>query len=432
MINVSDAIEGGIGGVSTARCGDNVVVGFADAEPNNPNSYDGVAVSKNGGKSFRDLGTLPVPTPAVNSGFGPYVLGVGTTPFHPAGNSNPTVACAGSNLFYYGSVYHTQDFTCGGSICTAIAVSTSTDGGQTWGLPVVANNQGEDTFEFVSPTLAVDPTNTKRLYLAYINWNISAGVAPDCLRIAYVLDVLASQDGGKTWLAQHVDHACDGGGDDPTRTGSLASPNITVSPEGNVYVAYEFVGQQGNPNQIRLTRSLDNANSFGAPLIVSTQATNNALPQLGVDRTTLGSRGTIYLTWSGSLTGTYTDTLISESVDSGLTFSLPLPISPAPSAGSGRFQTNSVLAVDNDGQVQACFYETPTNQPTNSSVYSYNCATSLNRGITWQVTPVIAAAPVGYDAVAADFSLHNDGFFTAFEVQTNGTRSVVGQSTDLQ
>src|SRR4051812_21365793 len=59
-IKVSDAIEGGLGGVSTARCENTIVVGFGDAEPNSPNSYDGFAVSKNGGASFIDGGTLPV------------------------------------------------------------------------------------------------------------------------------------------------------------------------------------------------------------------------------------------------------------------------------------------------------------------------------------------------------------------------------------
>jgi hypothetical protein len=64
-------------------------------------------------------------------------------------------------------------------------------------------------------------------------------------------------------------------------------------------------------------------------------------------------------------------------------------------------------------------------------VYSYNCATSLNQGIAWQVTPIVTAAPVGYDAVAADFLLQNDGFFTAFELTSAGQRHVVGEKSDL-
>jgi hypothetical protein len=428
QVKVSDVIEGGVGGVSTARCGNTVVVGFADVEKNNPNSYDGMAVSKSGGQSFTDRGTLPVRPP--DPSLGTYVLGSNSA--NSIGPSNPAVACANSNLFYYASIYHTPGGICSFVSCTAISVSTSKDGGAAWGLPIVASVQGEDVFEFLSPSMAVDPTNSMRLYVAYINWSLGNDPFPDCFEDIYSVDVVESSDGGKTWsLPAHIDHACNGGGNDPTLTGTMGSPNITVSPDGNVYVTDQFVGQSGNPNAIHFLRSLDHGNSFSTPLIASTQATTNPLPQLAVDRTGSGSRGEIYLTWSGSQTGTYTDTLVSESLDGGASFSFPRPVSSAPSGGSGRFQSNPVIAVDNDGQIQECFYETPTNQPTNSSVYSYNCATSLNQAITWQVAPITGAAPVGYDAVAADFLVQNDGFFTAFELTGAGQQHVVGEKSDL-
>src|SRR6267378_1018336 len=100
QVKVSNVIEGGVGGVSAARCGNTIVVGFADAEPNRPNTFDGFAVSKNGGASFTDGGTLPVPP---SNDFGINVLGSNFD--NPLGQSNPSVACANSNLFYYASVY---------------------------------------------------------------------------------------------------------------------------------------------------------------------------------------------------------------------------------------------------------------------------------------------------------------------------------------
>src|SRR3954465_7082722 len=60
VVKVSDAIEGGGGGTTSARCGNDFVVGFGDAEPSNQNSFDGIAVSKNVGKTFRDVGVLPI------------------------------------------------------------------------------------------------------------------------------------------------------------------------------------------------------------------------------------------------------------------------------------------------------------------------------------------------------------------------------------
>jgi hypothetical protein len=436
VVKVSNAIEGGVGGVSAARCGNTVVVGFADAEPTRPNSYDGVAVSKNGGASFSDRGTLPVLP--VDPNFGSYFLGSNSD--DPNRASNPSVACANSDVFYYASIYSLPGDNCSNGVgqCTAISISTSTNGGTSWGLPVVASNiQGSDVFDFVSPSMAVDATNPMRLYLAYIESDNDGFFGPpDCFGTVFSLVIVHSLDGGKTWTAPlRVDRACPNATDNPELMGTLVSPNIAVSPGGKVYVAYEFVPSAFNgvpppPNEIRFMRSLVGGATFSAPIKVSTDAINNAAPKLGVDRTSGKRRGTIYLTWSGAPTGTYTDVLVSDSVNFGVSFSFPRPISPG-SFTSGHFQANPVVAVDNDGQVAACFYETSTNQPTSSSTYVYRCANSSNHAATWRLQPVAFSVPVGYDSLTTDFLTHHDGFFTAFEVQASGQRHVVGQFSDI-
>jgi hypothetical protein len=157
----------------------------------------------------------------------------------------------------------------------------------------------------------------------------------------------------------------------------------------------------------------------------------NVTPKLSVDRTNSPHRGAIYLTWSGQPSGTYTSVLESDSVNGGDSFSFPRPVNGTPGAGLGRFQANPVIAVDNDGGVQVCYYNTPTNAPTSSSVYSYNCATSSTHAATWQLQRVSDSAVVGYDTVTSDFLTHHDGFFTAFELQANGVRHVAGQFSDL-
>ena len=75
-------------------------------------------------------------------------------------------------------------------------------------------------------------------------------------------------------------------------------------------------------------------------------------------------------------------------------------------------------------------HSTPSNHPANSSVYSYNCATSFNHATSWTAQRLVNSAPVGYDAVTSDFLLHGDGFFTAFELQASGQRHVVGEKSD--
>jgi len=182
---------------------------------------------------------------------------------------------------------------------------------------------------------------------------------------------------------------------------------------------------------VRFVRSLDHGITFSKPATISTDIIANSGVQLAVDRSNTAHRGTVYLSWSGTPTETYTDVLVSDSTNFGVAFSFPRPISHAPAAGIQRFQTSPVLAVDNDGEVSACFYQTPHNTPTSSSAYSYDCAMSFTHAATWQTRRVVSSAPVGYDALTSDFFLHNDGFFTAFELQASGKRHVISQKFDL-
>ena len=441
QVKVSDVVEPGLGGsplagVSVARCGNSVVVGFSDTEQGNNNSFAGLAVSSNGGNTFRDLGVLPVSP--MKFPVGPDVLGyggAGAAVF--AGSYDASLGCSSSNIFYYASILTTGNPPCTDiQGCSAISVSASSNGGSNWGLPVVLTAASLGTDQFFFPSLAVDPTNPRRVYVSYVNWNINAGNfgVPYCQNSSgmFELYLAHSADGGKTWANNLVDHACTDTTNNPEELGALLSPKVAVSPGGKVYIVYEFRGYNGlpKPNEIRFTRSVDEGQIFSVPLVVSRDAVDNALPQLAVDRTGLRSRGEIYLTWAGKPTRTYTDVLVSDSVNFGLSFSFPRPISPAPAAGTGRFQTNPVVAVDNDGLVATCFYETPHNQPTSSSVYSYNCAGSFNHGASWQQQRIASSVPVGFDALTADFLLHNDGFFSAYEISSNGKRSVVGRSGD--
>lgn len=443
IFKVSDAIEGpAVAGVTAARCGTNIVVGFGDNEPG-VESFDGYAVSTDNGRTFRDLEVLPVSTEDLQ-GFGPDVLGSLTA---VAGTFSRSLACANSSRFYYASTFESDSIPCSGfPICSAISVSNSTDGGKTWSLPIVVDKGSDDTHVLLFPSIKVDPSNPQRLYIAYLFWNTNPPfdeVFPDCgnadlFNGIMVIKVARSADGGATWKQALVEESCTA---QPLGTGQLVTPTIAVSATGQVYVAYEFLSGQFSsapfvPNEIHFARSTDHGQTFGAPLKVSSVTGGNvfpglAFPQLAVDRTNSPHRGQIFLTWSDEPAGTYTSVLESDSLNAGLSFSFPRPINGTPGAGLGRFQANPAIAVDNDGQVQICYYNTTTNTPTSNSVYSYNCATSFNHAATWQLQRVADSAPVGYDAVTSDFLTHHDGFFNAFELQTNGVRHIAGQFSDI-
>jgi hypothetical protein len=430
IIKVSDVVEGTFlpSGVSAARCGNNIVVGFGDSEA--PFSGGaGVSASKDGGKTFSELAPLPT--------FG-------------GSSDNPSIGCWNSSLFYYVHLGFTDtdpSGDCSFDGCTDIAISTSTNGGFTWNAPLAASSGSFDNHQFSQPAFAIDPTNANQLYVAYVDNNTAPHELVDCDQT--ILEFVTSSDGGKTWNGRsrpagignpslYVDQSCYFAGADPTASGRLSSPSIVVSPDGSaVYLTYAFTGFNENTlaptvNEIRFRRSLDHGATFGAIERVSTQAIANATPKLAVDRTHSPHRGQIFLTWSGQPNGTYTSVLESDSLNGGASFSFPRPVNGTPATGAGRFQANPVIATDNDGQVQVCYYNTTTNTPTSSSVYSYNCATSSNHAATWQLQRVANSAPVGYDAVTSDFLTHHDGFFTAFELQSStGQRHVAGQFSDI-
>src|SRR6266436_6764370 len=106
-IVVTNAVEpssGGqnSGGVTAARCGSSVVVGFGDFEQGNKNSFAGYAASSDGGLTFRDFGVLPAST--VDAGFGPRDTLGDVVPQRPMVDHNLSLACAGPLLFYYAAV----------------------------------------------------------------------------------------------------------------------------------------------------------------------------------------------------------------------------------------------------------------------------------------------------------------------------------------
>jgi hypothetical protein len=320
-------------------------------------------------------------------------------------------------------------------MCSAITVSISKDGGVTWGLPTLVAIASGDIHDLIFPSMAVDPSNPQRLYVAYVNVNFAGPYDSgfNCgFGSLYEMRLASSIDAGRTWADNVVDFGCTDDSQTTEINGEIMAPSIAVGPDGKVYVTYEFIprGTSGGSNEIRFSRSLDHGQTFSAPLQLSS-AIGNTKPKVAVDRTNSPHRGQIFVTWSGEPAGTYTSVLESDSLNAGLSFSFPRPINGTPGAGLGRFQANPAIAMDNDGQVQICYYNTPTNTPTSTSVYSYNCATSFNHAATWQLQRVANSAPVGSDAVTTDFLTHHDGFFTAFELQTNGTRRVVGQFSDI-
>lgn len=467
-----------------ARCGDNVVVGFNDtgsvletlANGTTGISLSGVAVSHDGGESFRDLGAVP---PA----------GTGTNVFNAdilAGD--PSVACSDSNNFYYAQTYYTFNPAIG-LVLSGIGLSRSHDGGRTWGDPVTVVSPPIDPVDPASslidtlgfPQVAVDPSHRNRVYVAYTRLRPTA----DLCQFASTIEVIGSTDGGQTFAPPVIMVSSCLGDFDLENIGT----RLAVSSTGQVYVAWdnEFVipgaigflaqtiqvasfmpGAAPTPpvvvGTISCTAFFDctspvtgGIETFFLPFLLDTtdmqgEFNNFRDFDLAVDRSGGPTDGSVYVAWSAALGNAlapefvdisfdhfgfyaFTDIFISRSAD-GQNFSPPVQLNsdaqPLDSRGHDHFQPT--LAVDKTGRVAACWYDR-RNDPENFQFERF-CAESTNAGSTWsefRVNGTLSNPSTGgrdlialmdemglYDGLTADFNGHAPGFIGSFQKTSSG------------
>jgi hypothetical protein len=444
---------------SSARCGNSVVVGFEDTGALLATfgaSINGVASSADGGNTF------------IHS-----LLNIGTDPTNIL-FGEPAVACSSPKVFYYASVLESGIYGNGNALIS-ISLSTSVDGGRSWGPPIPAISANPCCEGFGRPWLAVDPSNPLNMYISFT----------DGLFVSKI-QVISSHDGGKNWSApvplEQTGNIC--GPNSFPKFAAVDGAKVNVGPGGEVYVAWEFILPQPcdtfnepyPPREIHFARSLDHGATFTAPNKLAEVTGNgdaflasfstavdimeggffaNEYPQLAVDRTNGPSRGTLYITWSDgknnvrpdplTFSGVYAypDIVFAKSTDKGLTFTAPVSVSPQPAGftGPGRDQFFPGIAVDPLGRVAICYYDR-RNDSTNMSIDRY-CSVSLNHGAGW--LDLRASSPswlpneadaftffrsgvMGeYDALTSDFLQLNPGFFGAFMIEEDGNPNIVAR-----
>jgi hypothetical protein len=422
------------------------VVGYEDSgaffrtDPNEafgvPISINGVSYSENAGKHFTDSGFLTPGTFSAN-----VLLG------------DPVVTCSSPTHFQYASILNT---TTPDGIDPLIgpSVSFSTNEGKSWSAPVQAVSLDGNTQLADNPWLAVDPTNTQRLYLSYTQ------IDPDCNSI----NVVSSSDGGRKWNAPVIiDQECIP--NDPSAVqNTVAGSSVTVGADGKVFVAYEFFpgALPSGPlnNEIKFVSSTNHGTAFSKPLRIANLVPSGTgvelnghlqvpeYPHIAADRSHGSSRGTIYVVYPDGRDKVtadgyaYPDIFLAKSTNSGRSFAVLGAVSRTQRdfRGIGRDQFLPGVAVDKDGEVAVCYYDR-RNDSADLRVDRF-CSVSNNQGKTWtdqqasnaHWLPSLNADPLNfgggygiseYDALTSDFMLHGDGFFGAFIVEISGNQNVV-------
>ena len=222
---------------STAMCGSQVVVGFNDTGSlfqsvffgTGGVSTSGVAVSSDGGKTFSDLGFV---NPGADD-----LLG------------DPVVTCSDSSTFFMTQV----------GAGASIALSTSTDGGNTWADPQLVAFKPSCvvkrgicvTIHFLDkPWTAIDPSNPQKMYVTYTDFDTS-NTSPGCgNQTRTAIELVSSTDGGQTFTQPVIiDEQCGVG------VGVQAS-HLAVSSHGVVYIAWErftATGTTMGTTEVRVT-----------------------------------------------------------------------------------------------------------------------------------------------------------------------------------
>jgi len=288
--------------------------------------------------------------------------------------SDPWVVFAANGVVYQGSlVLNTTALT------SAIAVSTSRDGGATWSgpLPLILDNMHLHFND--KETLTVDPNDTDRVYATWDRINKA--------RPASSFEQVESSEPGDSGPAMFT-RTTDGGRSweparaifDPGANAQTIANQVLVLPNGDLVNAMTVVrsgaGRGGqDAYSIESIRSTDGGDTWSEPVSIS--GSNASIKEPDEPRTSMPIRsgagqeadyavdpssGAIYAVWSerGLSGGARVDLAMSASTDGGRSWPAPLRIDQTPNDAPAFAPTVAVLP---DGTVGVSYYDLRNDGP---------------------------------------------------------------------
>jgi hypothetical protein len=251
---------------------------------------------------------------------------------------------------------------------SGILVSSSRDGGLTWGghVPAVKHVNTVTPFEdkpAITTDRAAGSTHEGNVYLAWTRFDEYGSRDPECHTQIYFS---RSDDGGRSFSMPI--RISDAGGDCLDSDDTVEGAVPAVGPRGEVYVVW------AGPRGLVFDKSMDGGLTFGKDRVVGGMPGGwdfpvagldraNGMPLTGVDLSAGPNRGTLYLNWIDARDGD-PDVFLAASRDGGETWSAPVRVNDDP-AGNGKAQFFTWMAVDPaDGAVNVAFYDRRDTQGT--------------------------------------------------------------------
>jgi hypothetical protein len=427
---------------ATAWCGNSIVTVYADDGSLLESVAAGVGLSQNGyslstnaGATWHDMGFQ-------SSGLNPTNLVAGLS-----------IACGDANTFYIAS-----EFFQGGT--SLVGVAKSSDGGVVFDEPTVAVTAPAGAYFLDAPSVAVDPTNTLTLYVAYVVVDQSGTTCQNSQMKPATrtgIEIVKSTDGGATWAApveamsvcdsaqlgvfvEGVQAAVDGGGIAHLAWESNAGREPDSLPKPGQILHRAFAGSTfaPGPNVVTtLTLPGDPSELLQGDLQVT------FYPSLAVDRSGKATDRALYVAWTEGTrtvpdysffasTYTYSDIFVASSTDGGVSWShSPGKVNTNLETTVSSDQFMPALAVDRNGVLGACWYDR-RNDPANFLVDRY-CGRSTNGGVTWtnsRITPTSFVVTTGQDAFSPSSFLENsDTLATDFLKMNLGFKGAYSDSS---
>ena len=300
-------------------------------------------------------------------------------------SSDPWVSFAPNGDVYQISLSASADLT-----VSAVLVSKSTDGGDTWSEPTTLARNVSGFTEGPGfndkESITADPTNSNNVYAVWDrsrfpsdNADLTAQMHAASIRG----DIMFSRttNGGQSWDAPRDILGLN-------QNEFTIGNQIAVLPNGTLVDIFEDgngSGLQHSSNQFHesVIRSTNKGVSWSKVIDISTDGSvavrdpdtgafvrsGAGLPDIAVDP----SNGTLYAVWSdGRFSGfTHDDVALSRSTDGGLTWSTPIKVNASPS-GVAAFTPSVDVAAD--GTVAVSYYDfrnntsSPSTLPTDAFV----------------------------------------------------------------
>ncbi len=246
----------------------------------------------------------------------------------------------------------------------------------------------------VEPQVAVSPLSSNNLIAAWQQNRWSSGGSQQ-------IAVANSFDGGNSFTLVNAPFfsRCAGGGSGNAGNYARASNAwVTISPNGNAYIlALAFTGDvlaTGSSSAMLVSQSIDGGTSWSLPVALIADGADffNDKGSITADPT---SSQYVYAVWDRLTSQNSGPSYFSRTADGNSTWSSARPIYDP---GANNQTINNIIVVTPDGTLVDLFNEIDT-PPGGSASSHLKAITSADKGTTWSSHPVAVADMLGVGTV---------------------------------